>query len=676
MPVSTFLLILLSFVLALIVALFQYFYKAKKKGSKNAIFATLRFSAVFALLVLLINPKISSTRYYTQKPALVLAVDNSSSIREFGAGEEVKNFAEAIRQDQQLKENFDIKMFSFGRDIEQHDSLNFQAPQTNLPAVFNRLASLYEDQVAPTVLITDGNQTIGEEFIFAAERYRQPVLPVVVGDTVKYQDLNISRINVNKYAFLNNRFPVEIMLNYSGNSSVETKLEILEGNSVVHSEELSFSSQDNSEVIRVELPAGAVGVHNYLVRLEKLDTEKNLLNNTREFAVEVIDELTKVLIAYSVLHPDLGALQNAIEANQQREVELQPINQVTDTKGYQLVILYQPDSRFKPMMDGLQEQNQNYFLITGPKTDWNFLNRQQDIFKQELTNQSEEFFPVWNENFKAFQTEDIGFSDFPPLEGSFGDFKAPENLDVLLSREVQGVNTGTPLMGVTTAGDSKVAFLFGADIWRWRSVVFRETGSFEKFDDLIGKLVQFLASKGRQDRLLLQYEPLYNGTEEVIIAADYFDQSYIFDRRARLEIRVENAETGVQRQIPLLLNGSSYKVDLSSLPAGDYNFRVSAAGEGLSRSGSFRILDFDVEKQFGRANVEGLQQIADQSVGQVYFLQEFQQLKNDLLSNDSYATVQKSREKNVSLIDWKYLLGIIVLALGAEWFLRKYYGLI
>ncbi|MCX2837332.1 VWA domain-containing protein [Salinimicrobium sp. MT39] len=676
MPVSTFLLIFLSFVLALIVALFQYFYKTKRRGSKNAIFATLRFLAIFALLVLLINPKISSTRYYTQKPALVLAVDNSSSIEEFGAGEEVINFAEAIRQDQQLKENFDIKIFSFGKDLEQHDSLNFEAPQTNLPAVFNRLASLYEDQVAPTVLITDGNQTIGEEFTFAAERYRQPVLPVVVGDTVKYQDLNISRINVNKYAFLNNRFPVEIMLNYSGNSSVETKLEILEGNSVVHSEQLSFSSQNNSEVIRVELPAGAVGVHNYLVRLEKLDTEKNLLNNTREFAVEVIDERTKVLIAYSVLHPDLGALQNAIEANQQREVELQSINQVTDTKSYQLVILYQPDSRFKSLMDGLQEQNQNYFLITGPKTDWNFLNRQQDIFKQELTNQSEEFFPVWNENFKAFQTEDIGFSDFPPLEGSFGDFKAPENLDVLLGREVQGVNTGTPLMGVTTAGDSKVAFLFGADIWRWRSVVFRETGSFEEFDDLIGKLVQFLASKGRQDRLLVQYEPLYSGTEEVIIAADYFDQSYIFDRRARLEIQVENSETGEQRQIPLLLNGSSYKVDLSSLPAGDYNFRVSAAGEGLSQSGSFRILDFDVEKQFGRANIEGLQQIADQRGGQVYFLQEFQQLKNDLLSNDSYATVQKSREKNVSLIDWKYLLGIIVLALGAEWFLRKYYGLI
>ena len=57
------------------------------------------------------------------------------------------------------------------------------------------------------------------------------------------------------------------------------------------------------------------------------------------------------------------------------------------------------------------------------------------------------------------------------------------------------------------------------------------------------------------------------------------------------------------------------------------------------------------------------------------FLQEFEKLKNELLSDDSYIPVQKSRKKNVPLIDWEYLLGIIILALSAEWFLRKYYGL-
>lgn len=676
MPATTILLLLGAFLLSLVLVLFQYFYRAKGRWSKNAIFAGLRFLSIFALLLLLINPKISNTEFYEEKPELILAVDNSSSIREFEAGEEVKRLVEEIQNDKELGENFEIRSFSFGKELEQLDSLDFTQPQTNLTAVFKDLSTLYEGQIAPLVLISDGNQTIGEEYVFSARGFGQPVLPVVVGDTAKYRDLSISRININKYAFLNNRFPVEIMVNYTGGTSAETRLEIRQGNSLLNSQPLTFTSAENSEVVRLELPANAVGVNNYEVRLTALEAEKNLLNNSREFAVEVIDERTKVLIAYSVLHPDLGALRSAIESNQQREVALKPIIEVDGIEDYQLVILYQPDSRFQGLMEELNEKNQNYFLITGPQTNWNFLNRQQELFEQEITGQTEEYFPVWNENFKAFQTEDIGYSNFPPLKGSFGNLAAPETLDNLLFRKVQGIESQTPLLGVTTTGGSKVAFLFGVDVWRWRSVVYLENGSFEKFDDLIGKLVQFLASKNKQERLIVRSEPLYLGNEEIVISADYFDQSYEFDSRASLELQLENRETGEQRQIPFVLKGTSFEIDLSGLPAGNYNFTARVNGENISRSGSFRILDFDVEQQFASANLEGLRQIATEKGQQLYYLQDFENLKNQLLSDDSYVTIQKSREKDVSLIDWKYLLGIIVLALSAEWFLRKYYGLI
>lgn len=676
MPATTIVLLIAALLLSLAIALFQYFFKAKKRGSKNAIFGTLRFISVFALLLLLINPGITDVEYYNEKPNLVLAVDNSSSIAEFGAGDEVRDFIQNLRSDPQLRENFDIEVFSFDKELNPDDSLHFKGSQTNLSSAFKDFSTLYDNAVAPVVLITDGNQTVGEEFTYSARRLKQPVLPVVVGDTAKYRDLSISRINTNKYAFLNNRFPVEILVNYSGKTSATTNLQILRGNSVVHSQSLSFSSEDNSEVVRVEIPADAVGVQNLRVELSPLEAEKNVLNNSREFAVEVIDERTKVLIAYSILHPDLGALKKSIESNQQRQVELRPISEVSGLEDYQLVILYQPDAGFKDLMDFLNSENLNYFLITGPETDWNFLNREQELFRQEITNQPEEYFPVWNENFKAFQTEDIGYSDFPPLEGNFGNLSHPEALDILLSRQVQGIETNVPLLGIADTGDSKMAFLFGANLWRWRGVVFRETGSFQKFDDFMSKLVQFLASRGRQERLIVNYEPLYNESEEVVLRADYFDQSYNFDPRAALELQVENKETGEVRQIPFLLKGSSFEVDLSSLPAGDYSFSAKVSGEDLSRAGSFRIVDFDVEKQFARANLEGLQQIAAQKGQEVYFLSEIERLKNQLLSSDSYATIQKSRQKDVSLIDWKYLLGIIVLALAAEWFLRKYYGLI
>ena len=676
MPATTVFLLIGAFLLSVALAAFQYFYQAKGKRSKNIIFATLRFIALFSLLVLLINPKITSTELSIEKPNLVLAVDNSSSIAGFEAEVQVRELVNYLAEDPQLRDKFDVQTFTFGREVNRDGDLTFEESQTNLPAIFQDLSTIYDGQTAPVILITDGNQTLGEEFTFAARRFQQPVIPVVVGDTTKYQDLSISRVNVNKYAFLNNRFPVEVMVNYSGNTSAATRLQIFSGNSVVFSRALNFSSEENAEVIRAELPANAIGPRTYRVEVQPLENEKNTLNNSREFAVEVIDERTKVLIAYSFLHPDVGALKKSIESNQQREVEIKLISEVNDLEEFQLVILYQPDNRFKNVISQLNSQNKNYFVIAGPRTDWNFLNDAQEILTQEITNQPEEFFPVWNENFKAFQTEDIGFSGFPPLQGNFGNIEFSEGMDILLYRQIQGIETNDPLLAVAEAGGSKLAFLLGADVWRWRSTVFQERSTFEEFDRLVGNLVQFLASGSRQERLVIHYEPLYNSSEEVILQADYFDRNYNFDPRASLELSLNNEETGEQRQIPFLLKGNTYEVDLSNVEAGAYSFTVSVSGEGLSRSGSFRIMDFDVEQQFAGANLEALQKVAANKGKRVYYLQDFDAIKDQLLSDDSYVSVQKSHQKDVPLIDWKYLLGIIILALSAEWFLRKYYGYI
>ncbi|NJW53177.1 VWA domain-containing protein [Salinimicrobium oceani] len=675
MPATTIVLIIAAFFLSLALAFFQYFYKAKGRRSQNVIFASLRFISFFALLVLVINPKTNRKTYFTEKPNLVLAVDNSSSITTFEAGDEVKEFVNKFENDKELKKKFEIQIFSFGKTVTQNDNLDFSETQTNLSRLFENLGSLYQEKIAPVILISDGNQTVGEDFTYSAQGFANPVIPVVVGDTARYQDLAINRVNANKYAFLNNRFPVEVMLSSSGNSSVETELKISKANAVVYSEKLLFSSEKRAAVVRAELPASSIGTHIYKVEITPLQGEKNLLNNTRQFAVEVIDERTKVLIAYSFLHPDLGALKRSIESNEQRQVSLLPITEVEGTDEFQLVILYQPDSRFSNLMSTLAASKKGYFLIAGPGTDWSFLNNAQQILTQEITRQSEEFIPVWNENFRAFQTEDLQFSRFPPLTGNFGNLEVSEELDVLLYRKIQGIDTKLPLLAVTETEASKKAFLMGADLWRWRNHVFQTEASFEKFDALIGKLIQFLSSGSRKERLLVHYQPLYQGNDGISIQAEYFDKSYLFDPRGSLEM-VLTAKEGEQRQIPFLLKENSYEVDLSSLPPGEYAFTVRVKGDGLMRSGNFSIMDFNVEEQFASANLDGLQRIAREKDQDIFFPTGFEQLKNELLSDSSYAAVEKSRQKDVSLIDWKFLMLIIILSLSAEWFLRKYYGLI
>jgi len=72
--------IILAGILALSLALFQYF-KYKKSMSKiNMLFSFLRFISIFSVLLLLINPKFEQVKLSVEKPNLIIAVDNSNSI--------------------------------------------------------------------------------------------------------------------------------------------------------------------------------------------------------------------------------------------------------------------------------------------------------------------------------------------------------------------------------------------------------------------------------------------------------------------------------------------------------------------------------------------------------------------------------------------------------------------
>ncbi|MFD0975502.1 vWA domain-containing protein [Salinimicrobium gaetbulicola] len=676
MSTTQVLLIVLALLLALAIAGFQYYYKSKGSPRQKALFAGLRFLTFFGLFLLLINPKIRNVVYYTEKPDLLLAVDNSVSISNFGEAQNVKDFVARVSEDPDLTERFEIETFAFGKNVTRQSDFEFKESQTNLSGTLKELNELYENSVAPTILITDGNQTLGEDYTFTAQRFDNTLFPVVVGDTTTYRDLAITRINVNKYAFLDNRFPVEIMLQYSGGSDVNTQLEIRSGNFIVYTKKVSFDGQNNSVVLQLDLPASSVGTRVYSAKLLPLSEEKNLINNQKEFAVEVIDERTRVLILHDLLHPDLGALKKSIESNRQREAVIQHIEETFDPAAFQLVILYQPTTVFQPLLEVLQEKQQNYWIVAGPKTDWRMLNGHQELFRQEITGQTEEFFPVYNENFSAFQFEDLKFEDFPPLKGNFGDLVIQSESESLLFRKLQGIVTTVPLLSISEEKEWKRAFLFGSGIWRWRSHVFQETNSFRSFDEFIGKLVQFLSSQKKRERLDLTYEPIYRGGESLVIKADYFDKNYVFDPDASLTLSLKNETTEKLQQVPLILKGKSYNVDLSNIEPGEYSFTVNVQGKNVSRSGKFKLISFDVEKQFFSANYKDLDIIASKRGERVYFPDDFEELKSKLLKTKKYLPMQKTRENNVPLIDWYYLLGIIILSLSLEWFLRKYYGYI
>ncbi|MCB0425179.1 MAG: VWA domain-containing protein, partial [Mangrovimonas sp.] len=405
--------------------------------------------------------------------------------------------------------------------------------------------------------------------------------------------------------------------------------------------------------------------------------EKNKINNSKNFAVEVIDQEQRIAIVSSFIHPDLGLFKKSIESNEQREASiLKPHEVLSQMDAFQLIILYQPDQSFGQVYEAIEQANKNTFTIIGAKTNINFINSHTADFALESTGQTEEYQGALNANYDNFIVDDIDFENFPPLQSPYSNLTFKRNSDVLLYKKLRSAVTQQPLLFTFEKSGRREGILLGENIWQWRAYSYLENETFNTFDDFFGKIVQYLASNKSRNRLAVDYESFYNGNSHVLISAQYFNKNYEFDSRETLNIKVENKETNERREFPFLLKNNTYQVDLSGLKAGDYNFTVQAQQENISYSGSFTILDYNVEQQFLNADVTKLHQLAANSSGKSYFIANYQQIVDDLVNDDRFKPIQKSTVNKVPLIDYKYLLFLIVSLLAIEWFTRKYNGLI
>lgn len=675
MTTNTILLLLISLIIAGGLSYYQYFYKAKIKSNAYLILAFLRFFTVFGVLLLLINPILSRKTFEIVKTPLVIAVDNSSSIANLKTVETSLEVYKKIISNAEIQAKFNIQSYRFDSDFQSSETFNFKGKQTNIDAFAKGVKSINKNVTFPTILISDGNQTSGNDFVYSFDENNK-VYPIIVGDTTTYLDLKVTQLNVNKYAFYKNKLPVEVFLNYSGTKNISATFKISQGNSVLNKQTLSFSPSKKSAIVSVLLPANKIGLQVFKASITSKENEKNTYNNTKNFAVEIIDQKTEIAIISAINHPDIGALKRAIETNVQRKVTIINPYKINDLQKYNIAILYQPTADFKSFFEANKNVEINTFIITGTKTDFNFLNQQQNSFTFKMSSQTEDYLASYKSDFNFFAQENIGFEQLPPLQNAFGTVTASANVNVLLSSKIRNIETNSPLLAFSENLGKRTAFLLGENSWRWRLQSHVETKSYEKYDVFIDKIIQFLVSNASKKSLVVNHEGFYNSGDAIEISAQYFNKNYEFDEKARLNISVVNKTTKATKTFDLLKTTTSFMVNLDGLAAGQYNFVVKELNSNTVFNGYFEILDFDIEKQFVNPDLNKLTQLASQTKGQVIFPDKVEALIKSLLENEDYKSVQKAIVKKTPLIDWIWLLILIVTSLSIEWFIRKYNGML
>ncbi len=658
MTTSTILLILLSVIISGAVAFYQYLFKADNQNRINWLLAFLRFISVFSLLLLLINPVISRKTIENNKIPLAIVADNSRSITELKANDVEKELFEKLTSNSALKEKFEIQPYSFDEEFFAGKPLDFKGNQSNIDNVATNLKQLNKNAFYPVVLLTDGNQTIGIDYVYSFQETAS-VFPVILGDTTTTFDLKINQLNANKYAFLKNKFPVEVFLQYNGNKAISANFSIEKNGKKISSQTINFDKKNKAQSVQILLEADRVGLQKYKAVISSSIKEKNTYNNVKNFAVEVIDQRKEIAIISDISHPDLGALKRAIESNAQRKVTLLKTNSISDLKKYNLLVLYQPTASFRKVFDANKNLKINTFIITGMSTDFNLLNQIQSDLDFKLTNKKEDFTSSFLVGFNLFAQNDIQFSQLPPLENPFGKITEKGSLNTLLTAKVNGIDVGNPILTFSEKGNSRSAYLLGENSWKWRMESHVMNQSYEKYDQFIDKIVQYLSTNSAKKSLLVEHESFYNSGETIEIFAQYFNKSYELEENANLSINLTNKNTKSTKNYNFSKANNGYQAIFDGLEPGNYAFQVKETSSNASYNGTFEVLDFDVEKQFVNPDVAKLEQLAKQNKGEVIHPNQIDKLIQKLLEKDTYLPVEKSLIKNSPLIDWIALLVIL-----------------
>lgn len=675
MTTNSLLLLILSVVIAGLLSFYQYFFKVKKKSRLIYFLTFLRGLSWVVLFLLLINPVISRKTTEIQKTSLPIVFDNSKSISELQAKNSAFDLYEKIRSNNPLSEKFDVQYYAFDDSFEVFQKLDFKGKQSNIDGVAKNLKQLYRNKVHPTVLITDGNQTLGNDYVFSFKE-NTAVYPIVLGDTTSVIDLKINQINVNKYAFYKNKFPVEVLLQYNGNQNIPSNFIVEKGGQVVFKQQLVFSKMNKSQTIHFLLDANSIGTSTYKATITSKVKEKNTYNNSKKFAMDILDQRSEIALVSSINHPDISALKRSIEVNQQRKVTVVNPKEIKSLQSYSLLILYQPNPAFSAIFEQNKVAQLNTFVITGTSTDFNFLNLQQNDLQFKVSGQNENYLAQFEKDFNLFAQDNIGFSNFPPLEHKFGTIVPKTNTFTLLSARINAFQLQNPMLTFVENSNKRSAYLLGENIWKWRLESHLNANSFANFDLLTDKIIQYLATNSKKNNLTVNFDSFYDSGDNILISAAYFNKNYEFDDKAQLTILVENNKTKATKKYDLLKTNSQYQVNLDGLAPGRYSFTITEKKSRSKFTGIFEVADFDLEKQFVNPDKMRLSQLANETKGSLYYPNQVDILLDKLIANDDYLPIQKQVITKTPLIDWKALLVLLIVLLSFEWFVRKYNGML
>ena len=641
----------------------------------------IRWFVVSVLCFFLLNPLIKNTITYTEKPIIIIAADNSASItKNKDSVFYKKEYPELLHKfSDALTDKYEVHFLKFAGEVKADDTLNFSGKETNISNVFSTIQNDFEGKnVGAVVLATDGLYNTGSNPLSIIGNMNYPIYTFALGDTTLVRDALIKKINHNQTAYIGNQFPVEVQLQAFDLQGKDAVLSISQGGKKHAEQKIKYASTNYTGVLNFLLNADKAGIQRYEATLSFTEGEQIKNNNRMPFVVDVIDKREKILLLAGAPHPDIAAIKQTIEANQNYEVDVRLTDKFTESiKPYSLVILHNVGLS-NPVAKRLATE-----IATHKTSVWQFSKNDFWAFPSlkfgSSANGYNDAEPVMNSGFSLFNVSNElknYLKELPAVACALTTYKVSNGAVSLINQQIGQVQTENPILIFADNGGQKSALFCAEGLWRWKLRDYADHENNVLFEELIQKTVQYLSVKADKSFFKVFTKKIINENEPLEFDAEVFNPSYELINEPEVSMVITD-EAKKQFTYTFSKTTNSYHLSAGNFPPGDYKYeaQVKVNNQIYLQKGDFSVKPLLAEFTSTTADHALLYNISKKTGGQLFYPKQLNDLQKKLLENDNIKTLVHEQKQTNDFINLKIVFFILLAFLSIEWFVRKYNGL-
>lgn len=692
----------LLFIFILVLALFSFFiyrYTLPKVTPSQKFVLTLLRSSIFALLLFVLFEPILSLFYKdeVEKKTFVF-IDNSNSISVKDSSNRsaaITSFLENLNNNDGSK----FKTFLFGDHIDSIDvntPFKFDQQKSNFSTVSDFIKKR-NAEINSVIILSDGIITDGIDPIYQFEKFQIPFFTIGVGDSTHQKDAEIYNVTYNQFIYGGKQTSIETIIKQHGLGNEQTKVLLDEENNLIDSRELTLNESGMNKISFSYSPKSG-GEKKLRISVQPIRSEKNALNNSKTFFVNVLSSKIKVALIAGTPSSDLSAISSTQSHENNFEIhkfiQIAPNNLWSEGKNVNLDsadILFLVDfpsastsSQFFNQVISQFEKNKPFFISISSSTDLSLLKQiekylpisTRNILSDIIQVQPELMSKEFGNYFSQFGNDITIWNNLPPINQLGAPFYAKPESNVIVRSAVRGVPLETPLIAVRSIGNQRSFCINGWNYWRWNLQLAEKNPDF--FPNLFNEIVKWLnLAQNKKQFFISTNKKIFSPGEEIELTAELYDKAFNPIDTAAINLKVKQNQKVYDLSFIPAGNGiynSSFVPDSQ----GDFIFegKVQLNQEPLTSSGRFSVSTVSIEKIDTRMRTDYLQQIANLTGGAYLPIENCSRLTKYMAEKIKRNISIPLRSKTIELWNNKWLLFIIIGLFGLEWLIRKRLGMI